>query len=244
MSSQVTPPRYFVLSRPLGKRFALICLMSLPLVGISLLGPSLLGYSSLASADEDDEEANYPFPEAKYRGGFVATLNLGMTFGGITGYPNEIAKIGDPAYQVGTGAAVGYDFGLWLGHAPRDWFLWQLGFHSGATFGQADVIGGDFAIGAHLEFFPLLAINGEAPDWSIFGEFAAGGGGLANSAGDVLATGGSLANISFGTAWELFKFGSFRMGPAVAYTLQMNINSQYYSNLGWVGIRTSFFGLP
>jgi hypothetical protein len=202
--------------------------------------PILAGFltPSLAFAAEDAWDGGYG-TKAERRSGFVASLGLGMGVSAAQGYPNEVSKIDDPAYESETGAALGSTNTIWIGGALRDWFTFGLGL---AAFGMKS---GDLEAGAsgfivHVEAFPFYTLGGKFRDLAFYTDLGAGG--LVIEGGVEKADGGFISFIGAGSSFELFRFGHFALGPTLGgiYTSSQSA----MAGGAFLGFRGTFYGGP
>ncbi len=191
-----------------------------------------------AQAAEKDWDGGYSIV-AQRRSGFAGSLGLGIGMGSISGYPNAVSKIDDPAYRSSTGAAPGSTFSLWLGGALRDWFTFGLGVSSLGA-GSGDVKGSSTAFVIHIEGFPLWSLGGRLRDLAVFTNVGAGG--LTIEGGPEKADGGLMSVLGLGTSYELFRFGYFTLGPVVEGGYRFSPSATAYGV--FAGVRTTFYGGP
>jgi hypothetical protein len=186
-------------------RLALLCA---PLGFVSITG--------LAHAESPDNAWDGGYKQvASRRSGFVAGLTLGVAAGNASGYPNELAKLGDPLYERRTGGAFGGINRLWLGGALTDYLVFGLGFAGmGLKHDQTSAAGSAFIF--HVEGYPLFYHGRLFQDLSIFGDFGAGGMQI-TGANREKADGGLMSVVGLGTGYEAVRFWKFRFGPAVEY---------------------------
>lgn len=201
-------------------------------------GLGLLALPSALHAEEDNWDGGYSL-QATRRSGFAATINLGYGLGSVSGYPNEVSKIGDPAYESSTGATLGSTLSLWLGGALRDWFTVGVGLMTlGAQKG--DITGGGGAFIIHVEGFPLWSMGGPFRDLSTYANFGAGSLGLTGGPED--ADGGLVSVLGGGVGYELWRVGYFAFGPAVEGTYMYSPSAEAYGM--FAAFRGSFYGGP
>jgi hypothetical protein len=180
---------------------------------------ALLGFSSvtgLAHAESSDTtwDGGYKQVETR-RSGFVVGLGFGLAAGSASGYPNELAKLGDPAYERSTGGAFGGVSRLWFGGALTDYLVFGLGYAGiGMKHNETSVGGGAFIF--HVEGYPLFYRGGVFRDLSLFGDFGAGNMKITgNNRQD--ADGGLMSALGLGVGYEAVRFWKFKFGPAVEY---------------------------
>ncbi len=180
---------------------------------------ALLGFSSIthqARAESTDTTWDGGYKQvARRRSGFVAGLGLGFRLGEASGYPNEVAKLGDPVYKRNTGLAFGGASRLWLGGALTDYLVFGLGL-AGATMVHDKVTAVGSAFVFHVQGFPLFYRGGVFQDLSLFGDFGAGS---MKITGDNRqdADGGLMSVLGFGAGYEPVRFWKFTFGPSVEY---------------------------
>ena len=199
--------------------------MNRPLLLCALLG--LGSITSLAHAESTDSAWDGDYNQvARRRSGFVAGLGLGLAAGSAYGYPNELAKLGDPLYKRNTAGAFGGVNRLWFGGALTDYLVFGLGFAGiGLTHDQTKAAGSAFIF--HVEGYPLFYRGGAFRDLSIFGDFGAGNMKITGKDREE-ADGGLMSILGFGVGYEPLRFWKFTFGPAVEYwhwwsqTLTMN----------------------
>jgi hypothetical protein len=183
------------------------------------LSCALLGFSSithLAHAESADTTWDGDYKQvAQRRSGFVASLELGPALGEASGYPNELAKLGDPAYKRNTAAAFGSVYRLWFGGALTDYLVVGLGLTAlGIKHDQTTAAGSAFVF--HLQGYPLFYRGGAFRDLSLIGDFGAGSMKITgNDRQD--ADGGLMSVIGFGVGYEPLHFSRFTFGPTVEY---------------------------
>ena len=190
---------------------------------------ALIGVGSLtgrARADSNDTWDGGYKQVATHRSGFMLGLDLGLAVGNAYGYPNEIAKLGDPLYKRNTATGLGGSNRLWLGGALTDWFVFGVGLAGvGLKHGDTSFAGSSFIF--HVEGYPLFYRGGIFRDLSVFGDFGAGGAKITGHNREE-ADGGLMSTIGIGVGYDPLHFWHFTLGPAVEYwhvwsqTLTMN----------------------
>lgn len=178
--------------------------------------------------------------KAERRSDVVLGLSTGLVLTAASGYPNEIAKLNDPAYYATSGLAVGPGLEAWLGGALTDWFTFGVGgvFLGGHGSGSR-TSGGAFLL--RVETFPLYGLGGHFRDLAVFANFGAGGLSLDGKHGRHAAAGfGSVGGG--GLAYELVRFGHFAVAPTAEWLL---IASEPLSaQQVMAGARIVFYGGP
>jgi hypothetical protein len=206
----------------------------------SLVALSLVGFvlsPSLARAAEDSWDGGYEV-EAERRSGFVASANLGFGVGAAHGYPNEVSKIDDPAYESSTGSGFSSMNSIWIGGALRDWFTFGLGLAGmGMKVDDLEAAASGFIV--HVEAFPLYSLGGKLRDLAFYTDFGAGS--VVIEGGPEKAD-GFVSFLGAGASYELFRFGHFALGPTLggiyAYSESATAGGVF------AGFRGSFYGGP
>lgn len=90
--------------------------------------PAPLPQSALAPLETDPERRRV---KHRYRKGFMLTLAFGQSLGTASGYPNDVQKIGVPAYFSSSGAMLGGGFQMIIGGALTDYFNFGVLFGGG-----------------------------------------------------------------------------------------------------------------
>jgi hypothetical protein len=207
------------------------------------------------SSREDNYEAGYDPGKQKRRSDFMMGLGLGLGFGSAHGYPNEVAKIGDPKYDASTGFGGGNATSLWIGVAFRDWLVFGIGPHfytiqsSGcpalvsqdkAPAGCTAAFGGGFMV--HVEAFPFFYEAPALQNLGIFTELGAGTRKI-QSGPTTVADGGFLSFASIGVAYEPINlWDHLSLGPYIQVSHEFSEN--LIANQGVVGFRAVYYGGP
>jgi hypothetical protein len=198
-------------------------------------------FARAALADVGDSESNYDPGRALRRSGFAMGALLGGAAGTVSGFPNDLAKIGLPQYEAKTGFGAGAGGGMWVGGALRDWFVFGVGLSTASISGQGYRSSGT-AFVLHVEGYPLFQSGGAFHDLGIVTEFGAGGRTIVLSKdGSQAASGGSLSVATLGVVYEPIRLGPhFSGGPLVEVTHQFS--SSLTATAGILGLRFSFYG--
>lgn len=178
--------------------------------------------------------------KAERRSDFVFGLSTGLVLGSASGYPNELAKIDDPAYEARTGLALGPGGAAWIGGALTDWFTFGIGgmlLNGEGSQGKAS--GGAFIF--RVEAFPLYAYGGSLRDLAFFATFGAGGFEIEGEAGKK-GEGGVVSVAGVGSAFELFRFGAFAFAPTAEYVLLGSQTTTAHQSI--LGARMVIYGGP
>jgi hypothetical protein len=196
-----------------------------------------LGASAQQKNDNESWDGGFGQKDQR-RADFVLGVSPGIVFMSANGYPNEVAKIGDPAYHAMSGFAAGPGFEAWIGGALTDWFTFGVGgayLHAAGSDSSAS--GGAFLI--RIETFPLYKLG--LRDLAVFGNFGAGG--LSLHGQDQRHAAGGFASVGGGgLAYEVVRLGHFAIAPTAEYLL---IASQTLtSHQAIIGVRAVFYGGP
>ena len=184
------------------------------LLPCALLGLVSIPVTAHAESAENAWDGGYK-QESTRRSGFLLGLDLGLALGNATGYPNEIAKLDDPAYRRNTGFALGSSNRVWFGGALTDWFVFGIGLNSiGLKHNGTTLAAGAFLF--HVEAYPLFYRGGVFRDLSVFGDFGAGGATI-KGRGREDADGGLMSEVGLGVGYDAVRFWKFSLGPAAEY---------------------------
>lgn len=202
---------------------------------------AVLGLTLGASAQQKNDNESWSGDFGKKnerRADFVLGVSPGIVFMSANGYPNEISKIGNPAYHAESGFAAGPGFEAWIGGALTDWFTFGVGgayLHAAGT--DSTATGGAFLV--RVEAFPFYELG--LKDLAVFGNFGAGGMSL-HGQDQKHAAGGFTSVGGGGLAYEVLRLGHFAFAPTAEYLL---IASQTFtSQQAIVGARVVFYGGP
>jgi hypothetical protein len=177
---------------------------------------------------------------AERRSGFSFGLAGGLTFGNVRGYPNEVAKIGDPAFEASTGAAVSTGGALWVGGALADWLTLGIGAMGGGINGNGlTSTGGSFQF--RIETFPLFYRGGPWRDLGLL--FTAGTGGYeVERDGESVAEGPGTSVVGAGVFFEPWTLWRFSSGPSLEYAHHFSRGLK--ANIVVIGWRVAFYAGP
>jgi hypothetical protein len=195
-----------------------------------------------AFAQQNDNEAwDGGFEQkAERRSDVVLGVSGGLLLGNAYGYPNEIDKIDEPAFESNTGFALGNGLSFWLGGALTDWFTFGLGLTLLSSSGSDREMSAQ-AFLVRVEAFPLYGMGGPLRDLAFFADFGAGSMSIEGNPEDP-AEGGFTSVAGFGSAYELLRFGHFAIGPTAQYLLVRSPSVTAHS--GILGLRALFYGGP
>jgi len=218
--------------------------------------PSAAATSAAPAAEKAPEKAADPAaPEtpswetapATRRGGFTVGVSLGGNLGNVTGYPNDVRKVGRAEYRTDTGAAFGGGGTLWLGGALADWLVFGAGLGGSQTRGNGAVVQG-FTFVFHTEVFPLFPLGGmwrelgisiDTGLGSFTGEVENKPSGAAGKLVAPLIDSGAASRVGLGVFYDGFRLWKVSTGPFVAfdYTWSATLNQP----LVFVGLRTALY---
>ncbi len=174
------------------------------------------------------------------RSDFMFSVTGGFVLGVVSGYPNDVDKIDQPAYEASTGAAPGYGGTAIIGLAFRDWLGFGIGLH------QSKFSGGGHAGSALLflfrtEAYPFYEMGAVGKD---LGLAVTGGLGVLKLEhdGEKSADGGAASVVGLGAFWEGLQFGQISLGPALDY--QYVFSTSISGHLTTLGLRGVFYGGP
>jgi hypothetical protein len=198
--------------------------------------------SAPALAQEGDNESwDGGFSiEAERRSDFVLGFSTGLALGAASGYPNELAKLDDPAYEAKTGAALGPGGALWIGGALRDWFTLGVGaLYLGVNGASGKGSGGAFIL--RVEAFPFYPLGGSLRDLAVFATFGAGGFVVKGERG-LRGEGGFTSVAGIGAGYELLRLGPIALGPSAEYLLMSSQSATAIT--GIIGLRAVLYAGP
>jgi hypothetical protein len=209
----------------------------------SVLAGAFLAVSTASLPALADQNDNAPWDGAfgqkqERRADFIIGLSPSLVLMSAKGYPNEIVKIGDPAYEATSGLVFGGGFEAWIGGALTDWFSFGVGgAYLQAGGGDSRATGGAFLV--RIEAFPLYTFG--LKDFAVFANFGAGGLSLDGQEHKHAAAG--FASVGGGgIAYELARVGHFAFAPTAEY--QLIASQSLSSNQFLVGARVVYYGGP
>lgn len=211
--------------------------------------------AQFTSPDDTTFEAGYDPGKQKRRSDFAAGIALGPALGSATGYPNEVAKIGDPRYEADTGFTGGNASSFWIGVALRDWMVFGVGLHLGtiqtskcpffvstsnAPNDCIAALGGAFVL--HIEAYPLFYQGPAFQNLGIFTEVGAGPRNIIRGS-KTIAEGGAMAFTSLGVVYEAIRLGDhLSMGPLLQFSHEFSETLRADQLL--IGFRGVYYGGP
>jgi hypothetical protein len=212
--------------------------MRLPAVTAAFLAALALPLPALAEQNDNESWDGGFRQKAERRSDFVLGLSTGLVMTSADGYPNEVAKLDNPAYEASSGLAVGPGAEVWLGGALTDWFTFGIGGAYLRGKGSDSKSSGG-ALLMRVETFPFYRLG--LKDLALFANVGAGGLSLDGKNGKHAAAG--FASVGGGgVAYELFRFGHFALAPTAEYLL---IASQpLTAHQAIIGARVVFYGGP
>lgn len=177
---------------------------------------------------------------AERRSDFVIGASPVLSLGTASGYPNEVDKIDQPAYEATTGFGAGGGFSLWIGGALTDWFTFGVGpTFFGTSGGKGSASGGGVTF--RVEAFPLYRLGGPLRDLAFFATFGAGGLTVKGKDGE-RGEGGFTSMAGLGSAYELIRAGHFAFAPTAQYQIVRSETITGHQAL--IGVRAVFYGGP
>lgn len=179
-------------------------------------------------------------PPAERRAGFSFGIAGGLTFGNVRGYPNDVVKIGDPEFEVNTGAALSTGGVLWVGGSLADWLTLGVGTMGGGINGNGlSSTGG--SIQFRIETFPLFYRGGPWRDFGLL--FTAGTGGYeVERDGESVAEGAGTSVVGGGVFFEPWTLWRFSTGPSLEYA--HHFSQSLSANIVVIGWRIAFYAGP
>jgi hypothetical protein len=182
------------------------------------------------------------------RAGFALGLAIGGSVGEVSGYPNDIRKVGKYEFLADTGPAFGGHGTLWLGGALTDWLVFGLGLGASRAYGGGAVVTG-FTFVFHTEIFPLFTLGGVWRELGVAFDTGAGNfvGELENkpagAAGKLVAPlidSGAASRVGVGVFYDGLRLGSkVSTGPFVAFDYSWS--GTMSQPLVLVGLRTALY---
>lgn len=192
----------------------------------------------------DSNHVSYDPGPTLRRGGFALGVETGAGVAHYAGYPNEVAKLGDPQFRRSTGAGLGTELGLWLGGALRDWLTVGLGASLASAQGGGTV-GSGFGLLFNVEAFPLFNHGKALRDLGLGFSGGVAFGVLFDEEDtaftDPVANGGVMSRLSGSVFYEPFRFWHFSSGPRISYTHAFSQSLSIHQVVG--GWRLVFYGV-
>jgi hypothetical protein len=190
--------------------------------------------------DDSEKPAWAPVLKTR-RGGFTAGLYGAMSFGTVSGYPNDLGKIDEPLYRSAT-SGVGSGGMLYIGGALTDWFTFGFGLAQ-SSYGSGRIMTSGGAFLFHIEAFPLFSMGGGYRDLGLFTDFGTGTATIVRREDQrEFSASGSLSIAGFGAFWEPWRAGHFVAGPFASVQYQQS--DSMLRTFGEVGLRGAVYGGP
>lgn len=174
------------------------------------------------------------------RSDFMLSVTGGFVLGAVNGYPNDVDKIDQPAFEANTGAAPGYGGTAVIGLAFRDWLSFGVGLHQ-SSFSGGGHDGSALVFLFRTEAYPFYEMGPIGKD---LGLAVTGGLGVLKLErdGENSADGGAASVVGLGAFWEGLQFGQVSLGPALDY--QYIFSTSIGAHLTTLGMRGVFYGGP
>jgi len=229
------------------------CALFLAAASILIAQPAIAAIGG--APDDGNWDSGYDPGKQKRRSDFTAGLAWApIAFGSASGYPNEVAKLGDPKYEATTGFGGGVSTALWFGVAFRDWLVFGVGFRPYTLLGkecnpfslddtsEQCVRSQGAVFMTHIEAFPLFYVAPALQDLSVFMELGAGGRNIKRGPATI-ADGGSMAFLSLGVAFEPINlWNHLSMGPFIqgSHEFSESLKADQFV----IGFRAVYYGGP
>jgi hypothetical protein len=193
-----------------------------------------------AFAADADEGAPVKATPAVRRDGLWFGLSGGVAVASASGYRNDVAEIGLPEFEAGTGVGVSGGGAVWLGGSLTDWLSLGVGLQSVSFEGDGLEASG-FGLDIRIETFPLFYRGGPWQDLGL--TLLAGTGSVdVKRAGETVAEGEGTSLVGLGAFFEPWRFWQFSTGPDISYTHQFSRSiSAHQLVVGW---RLAFYRGP
>jgi len=204
--------------------------------------PPAAGARQANAPVDESEKGLWDATPATRRSGFTAGLMGGLSFGTVTGYPNDFSKWDQPAYRSAT-SGVGSGGTIYLGGALTDWFTFGVGFGF-SNFGGSNNASGEWAILFHTEAFPLFSLGRAYQDLGMFVDIGTGMATIKRRTDKAeFSSSGSLSIAGLGAFWEPWRLGNhLACGPFLSATYEGSDSMTRV--FGLVGLRAAFYGGP
>jgi hypothetical protein len=201
---------------------------------------SVVLVTSAAPALAEPDEEIFQVAPAERRSGFSLGIATGLGLASVSGYPNDVAKIGLPEFEARTGLGVSTGFALWLGGALTDWLSVGVGATSGGVEGNG-LSGSGASLQVRIESFPLFYRQGAWRDLGI--SFSAGTGVYSLERGrETVAEGEGTSTVGAGLFFEPWRLWQVATGPQLEYSHQFSRSLAAHTLV--IGWRAAFYGGP
>lgn len=207
-------------------------------VAVSASLVSLL-VAAVAQAEGAASSNDAAYAKPTRRSDFTLGISSGFGFGRASGYPNEVQKIGDPAYESDTHLALGQSGLIWLGVAFNDYVTFGLGLGSVSLSGNGRTANAG-VFGFHLDAYPLFDMGRNLQDLAVFGNV--GTGPLTIKGGPEKAEGGLVSFVEAGFAYERLRLWRIGIGPTVSLAHLWSDSATLTGAV--VGARVAFYSGP
>jgi hypothetical protein len=191
---------------------------------------------------DESEKGLWDAKPATRRSGFMAAATAGLSFGTVTGYPNDFSKWDQPAYRSST-SGIGNGGAFYFGGALTDWFTFAIGFES-SSYGGSRNVSREWAFLFHVDTFPLMSLGRGYRDIGVFAEVGTGMATIHRRSDETeFASSGALSIGGLGAFWEAARiWGHLAVGPYIQGTFQTS--DPLTRIFGVAGLRLAFYGGP
>ncbi|RYZ04789.1 MAG: hypothetical protein EOO73_22645 [Myxococcales bacterium] len=191
-----------------------------------------------AEAENEPDSTGYQ-NAAKRRSDFTFGVGGGLALGRANGYPNEIQKIRDSAYESNTKLGLGNSSLVWLGVAFNDYLTFGLAF-GGLSLAGNDREASAGLFGFHIDAYPLASYGKNLRDLGLFTNL--GTGPLKIKGAPEQADGGLIAYVEGGAVYERWRLWRIGFGPTISVVHLWSDSAQATAAL--FGARLAFYGGP
>ena len=193
-----------------------------------------------AQPTSDDWDGGFNGPKSTRRSDVVLELKLAPALGWARGYPNEASKLDDPRYLTNSHAAVGYDYGFWIGGALRDWFTFALGYE-GFRIQRKTLNVPGYAFTLRTEIYPAWTLGCPWRDLGVALDFGIGAMTMDRN-GSPRADGGAIGAAGVEVFHETLRVGGLAIGPTLGY--RELFSQSLKGNLTYAGLHAAFYTGP
>ncbi len=192
------------------------------------------------AADAGSNDPSLVSPSER-RGGLVVGLSAGLSLGTASGYPNDIQKVGVPAYYAAGGLMPGYSGSAFVMGALADVFNFGL-FGGTSRLGTGDWSMTGYVGGFRLEAFPLYSVRPALRDLGFMAQFGVGAARLDPTRGSYQGAVGTQSVLGAGAFYELRPVRHLTIAPTVEYNyITASSIDAYWLQLG---VRVAFYSGP
>jgi hypothetical protein len=198
------------------------------------------GLASAGEARATETGAPVASPPAVRRSGVVVGISTGLALSSASGYPNDVAKIDLPEFEVDTGMGVNRGTAFWIGGALADWLTLSAGL-SGGSYEKNGLSASGSILHLRIDAFPMFWRGGAWEDLGV--SFLAGTGNFSVERGDErVAQGEATSAVGAGAFFEPIRFWQCSTGPELSYNHQFSRSiSTHQFVIGW---RLVLYGGP